>query len=288
LHRHVLRLTVLAAALLAAFIGAVFWAGNVLTQHARAPTGSPPAEFGARALRFASASGTTLSAWFVPGERGRGAVLLLHPIRANKRTMLPRARFLQRAGYAVLLVDLQAHGESDGERITFGLREADDVRAAADRLRALAHGEKLGVIGVSLGAAAFVLSDTQGAFAAAVLESLYPTVEEAVANRLRLKLGPPGPWLAPLLLMQIEPRLGITPLALRPIDRIARLRAPLLMVHGAEDRHTTLAQAQRLFALAPQPKEIYIVAGAAHVDLHDFAASVYEQRILGFLARHLR
>ena len=67
--------------------------------------------------------------------------------------MLPRARFLHDAGYAVLLFDLQAHGESTGDRVTFGIKEGLDVASALGVLRQNAPGERVGVIAVSLGGA---------------------------------------------------------------------------------------------------------------------------------------
>jgi fermentation-respiration switch protein FrsA (DUF1100 family) len=274
--------------LAAAFLIVVLWAGDLLTKPARAATGSPPTELEARVITFKSRSGTQLSAWFVPGASGQGAVLLLHPVRSNKRTMLSRAQFLKRQGYWLLLVDLQAHGESEGERITFGYREAPDVHAAVEKLRELAPGEKLAALGVSLGAAALLLSDVQGSLSAVVLESLYPTIEEAVSNRLRIYFGSPGALLSPLLVAQLEPRLGIPPSQLRPIERVSLLKSPVLVVHGTEDRHTTIQEAERLYAAAPEPKEFYAVLGAAHVDLHAFRTRDYEERIGGFLRRHLR
>jgi len=51
-------------------------------------------------------------------------VLLLHGVRADRREMLGRARFLNRLGYGILLIDLPAHGESPDDHITFGAREA--------------------------------------------------------------------------------------------------------------------------------------------------------------------
>ncbi len=275
------------AVLSAAFAAVVWWAGDELSQPARTETGPPPADLGAREISFRSASGATLNGWFAPGTAGRGAVLLLHPIRTDKRAMLPRARFLHRLGFSLLLLDLQAHGASSGERITFGERESGDVLAAVTQLKALAPGERIGALGVSLGAAAVVLSDASTAFDAVVLESLYPTIEQAVANRLRLRFGTPGTALAPLLLLQLRLRLGIAPSQLRPIDRIGKLRAPLLLVHGTEDRHTTLAEAERLFSAARDEKSLYAVAGAGHEDLHAFAGREYEQRISRFLASHL-
>jgi fermentation-respiration switch protein FrsA (DUF1100 family) len=201
--------------------------------------------------------------------------------------MLARARFLKREGYSVFLVDLQAHGESEGDRITFGYREANDVRAAVEKLHELVPGEKIAALGVSLGAAAVVLSDVNDSLAAVVLESLYPTIEEAVSDRLRIHFGALGPLLAPLLLVQLKPLLHVDPSQLRPIERISLLQSPVLIVHGTEDRHTSLSEAQRLYATANQPKEFYAVPGAAHVDLYAFSPKAYEERVSVFLARYL-
>jgi fermentation-respiration switch protein FrsA (DUF1100 family) len=213
---------------------------------------------------------------------------LLHSIRTNKRAMLSRAAFFKRQGYSVLLVDFQAHGESEGDRITFGYREAKDVQAAVEKLNELAAGEKVAALGVSLGAVAVVLSDARGSLSAVVLESPYGTIEESLSNRLRIYFGVVGPLLTPFLLAQLEPRLGVSPSQLRPIDRISALRSPLLVVHGTDDRHTTLEEAQKFYASAPQPKEFYAVEGAAHVDLHAFSPRAYEERVGRFLARYLR
>src|SRR5688572_4822715 len=270
------------------FVASVFWAGDLLTKPARGSTGVPDRDLHAYSLTFESATRIKLDAWFVPGSSGAGALLLLHSIRSNKRTMLPRARFLSALGFSLLLVDFQAHGESEGDRISFGYREAADVRASVMKLQELAPGERVGVLGTSLGAASLLLSDIQPLLAAVVLESLYPTIEEAVANRLRLRFGAIGPWLSPLLLAQLAPRLGVTPAQIRPIERVPLLRCPVMVVHGSEDRHTTIQEAQRIFAAVPGPKEFYLLSGAAHVDLHAFGGKEYEHRIGEFFARHLR
>lgn len=276
------------AALLGLFVAAVLWAGSYLTRPARASTGAPDPALRAQKLTIESAAGVKLSAWFVPGSSGTGAILLLHGIRANKRAMLPRAQFLNALGFSVLLVDLQAHGESEGDLISFGYREGADVSGSIRRLRELAPGERLGVLGTSMGAAALAFSDAHESLAAAVIEALYPGIEDAVANRLRLRFGSAGTWLEPLLLAQLSPRLGITPAQLRPIERVLSLRCPVLLVHGEQDRHTTIEEGGRIFAALPGPKEFYLLPGAAHVDLHGFGGKEYEQRVGDFFARHLR
>jgi len=201
--------------------------------------------------------------------------------------MVSRAEFLHRQGYAVLLIDFQAHGASPGRQITFGDRESRDVVAALEYLLRSVPGEHLGVIGVSLGAAAFVLADNRPPVDAVVLESMYPTIEQAVTDRLKFHLGSWGPLLQPILLMQIQPRLGIDPDRLRPIDRVGKIGAPLLMISGTRDEHTPIEETKALFAAAAAPKELWSVDGAAHVNLHRFAGAEYERRVSEFLKRYL-
>ena len=83
-------------------------------------------------------------------------------------------------------------------------------------------------------------------------------------------------------------RLGVGAEQLRPIDKVTEINAPKLLIVGAEDRHTTLAESQALFAAAREPKELWAVSGAAHVDLHAAARAEYERRVLQFLAPYLR
>jgi fermentation-respiration switch protein FrsA (DUF1100 family) len=268
--------------------GVAWFAGGALSAAVPRVVGSPPAILDAVNVSFPSASHSVVHGWLSRGTGGQGAVLLLHGVRADRRDMLSRAEFLHRLGFSVLLIDFQAHGESPGERITFGDRESRDVVAALRFLHQSVPGERVGVIGVSLGAAAFVLAENRPPVQAVVLESMYPTVEQAVVDRLRLHLGRVGPVLAPLLLVQLRPRLGIEADRLRPIDRMGRIGAPVLVISGTRDQHTSLAEAQAVFAAASEPKEFWAVEGAAHVNLHRFAGENYERRVAGFLAKYLR
>lgn len=226
--------------------------------------------------------------WLVRGEAGRGMVLLVHSLRSNRVEMLSRARFLHEQGHGALLIDLRAHGETPGERITFGAGEAQDVEAAVDFLRNAFPGERVGAIGVSLGAAAIVLARKPLRLDAVVLESLHPTIEDAVDNRLRLHLGDYGPVFSPLLLWQLSFRLNLPLEELSPINRIGDLHAPLLLISGTDDRHTTVSETERMFDAAARPKEIWLVPGGGHFNMHSYAGKEYEERILDFLGWYLR
>jgi fermentation-respiration switch protein FrsA (DUF1100 family) len=201
--------------------------------------------------------------------------------------MTSRARFLSRHGYSVLLFDFQAHGESEGSSITFGYLEASDARSAVAFVNDLLPGEAVGIIGTSLGGAACVLGSEPLDVSAMVLESVYPDVNSAVKNRLRIRFGTIGPWLSPLLIGQLRPGLGIDPEVLRPVDGIGSVRCPVLLMSGTEDRRTTLDDSARLYAAAPGPKTFWPVPGASHVDLHRFAEDEYEKRVTAFFQKYL-
>ena len=95
--------------------------------------------------------------------------------------------------------------------ITFGYREADDVDAAVSFLRSRTSGIRLCALGFSLGGAATVLSASLQEFDALILEAVYPTIEQAVDNRLRMRFGGLGVRLKPLLLWQLQWRLHVNP-----------------------------------------------------------------------------
>jgi uncharacterized protein len=285
-----MRRTIAFAAIAAAGAGiaAAWWLGSQLTAPARHAVGPPPPTLGADPISFPSASGSQVHGWIAAGDAGRGVVVLAHSVRSSRLEMADRAAFLRRAGYGVLLFDAQAHGESPGERITFGHLESRDARAAVSLVRDRSPGEKVAYLGVSQGGAAALLGEDPLDVDALLLEAVYPTLREAVVARIGIRLGPLAPLLAPLLLAQVQLRLGVDPDALAPIEGIRRIHEPLLLIAGEQDRHTPLAQSQRLFDAAPDPKQLWVVPGAAHVNFHRFAPEEYERRVLDFLANALR
>lgn len=286
---------VLAALLLGAGLcGSVVAVGLWLSSPFRTMVGPPPAVLpGAEAVQVPSASGSVLQGWWVPGAPGGGGIILMHGVRADRRQMVQRARVLHEHGFAVLLFDLQAHGESPGRRITFGRLEAMDAAAAVRFVQGRLPGEKLGAIGVSLGGAAALLGAEPLPVDALVLESVYPDIDAALANRLQTGLGRiAGPLLAPLLTPVFDgllpPLLGVRPEELRPIDRIGSIVAPVLLASGTVDDRTPLAEAQASFQRAPEPKQFWAVPGAAHIDLEQFGRDEYWGVVLPFLVRYLR
>jgi len=266
-------------------LGAFYLVGTVASAPAPEEIGPAPSDLSIEPVTIASPSGSRLSGWFVAGRPRTGAVLLMHSLWANRLDMVDRARLLNEHGFAVLLFDFQAHGESTGQRVTFGYLEAQDARAAFGFLRRRMPAERIGVIGLSMGGAAAVLGELPAD--AMVLEAVYADFSKAVENRLAFLLGAPGRYLAPMLTWQVQLRLGFDYKVLQPAERISKLRVPLLLIAGGDDGLATLEEAKTLFARARQPKQLWVIPGARHVDFHYHYPTEYERRVLVFLRRRL-
>lgn len=248
--------------------------------------GDLPADLSGSSITLESTSGSTIAGWHIQASNSRGVVVLLHGMRGTRLSMLRRARLLHSTGFSIVMIDMQAVGESPGEQITLGYLEKHDAQAAVEFAKIQHPNEPIGVIGVSLGGAAAVLASPLG-IDALVLESVYPTIDEAIHNRVAEQLGPFSTIPAEILLLQLGPRLRIARSDLRPVDHLPNVGCPVCMLSGTNDLHTTADETRRMFDVTREPKELWMVPGAAHVDLYDISPDLFEQRVLAFLNRHM-
>jgi len=274
------------------FFMTVWAAGEFLSYPAHRSIGIAPTELPIQQITITTKNPATndihkIVGWLIQGQVNQGVILLLHGVRGDRREMLPRARFLHHLGYTVFLIDLPVHGESSGDHITFGHNEAAGVNAALDFLRSRFPNEHIGAVGVSLGAASLVLAKPKPALDAVVLESMFPTIENAVDNRMDFYLGSKAHLLSPLLLWQLPLRLHVSTSQLSPISVISGIHSPLLIASGAVDRYTPLSETQSIYTAALQPKSLWVVDGAGHVDLYAHDPKEYEHRISEFFGKYL-
>jgi pimeloyl-ACP methyl ester carboxylesterase len=249
--------------------------------------GPPPKDLPILTISLASDSGSVVAGWHIPANGSTGVVVLIHGIRSSRLSMLERARLLHTEGYSILMIDLQAHGESPGNHITIGHLERHDVRAAVEFARNAHPNEPIGVLGISLGGASAILASPLGV-SALVLESVYPHIDAAVHNRVAAKLGVFSVVPAELLLVQLEPRLGISTSQLRPIDNINNVKSPVFLISGTEDQYTTVDETQAMFHAAQKPKQLWLVDGAAHEDMYRASPVEYSTKVIAFFNRYLR
>lgn len=237
---------------------------------------------------FRDEAGTQLKGWLIQGEEGKGIVLILHGHGGHKSMSLGRVRFLKDAGYSVFVFDFQGHGESEAKYVTVGYEEARNVRAALNLIRKRFPGEKVAVIGPSLGGAALLVKGQVVQADAFVLEGVYTSLARTGENRLaHLVGGSAAKWLMPLLIKQTAFRLGFDADFLEPLSTISELKGPVFIIGGGADPFVLPEDTQALYERAGEPKELWMIEGAGHYDFYLYSPEEYKKRVLDFLGRHL-
>ncbi|MBZ0301351.1 MAG: alpha/beta fold hydrolase [Anaerolineae bacterium] len=252
-------------------------------------------------VTFSSRSDSiTLQAWDVPAPLDVGdaapAVILVHGLNDCRRApaiLLP-AGMLHRAGFHVLLLDLRNHGDSQitTGRMSGGLFEYLDVLGAWDWL-VNAQGippERIGLFGVSLGAATTLIAAGEEPRIAAVWEdSSYADVQLAIADQLTYR-GIPT-FLAPAGVLMGRLLDGVDLSARSPLAAIAIWgNRPLFITHGEADTRIPvlhayrLAEAMRANGITIEP---WIIPGSPHVQGMFDATDEYETRLVDFFRASL-
>ena len=238
-----------------------------------------------REVTFKSRDGLTLFGRFVPG-RNKTTILLVHDLGQAGQDMLFYAEVLADAGFGIFMFDLRAHGSSDGDTSTNGLREAEDVAGAVDYLlhRIDVNGQRIGALGIGLGAQALLRGALQVEnIRAMVLEGLEPSVLSDHGGRqqplIRL-LSTPGIWLYYRFYQWMRGCRGTGIL-----DAIGHLapRPLLLIASGSQDIYFN-----RLFyQAAGDPKELWEVPQGEHGAAILANSHAYMQRMTGFFQKEL-
>src|SRR5215472_17355923 len=144
-------------------------------------------------LQVHAPDGVILASWlFTPSAPNGAVVIALHGVDDTRMGMLAHAEFLLRSGFIVLVPDSRGHGASGATVITFGVREAADIRCWSDRLLKDRPFGRLYGMGQSMGAAILLESlHTEPRWRAIVADSPFATFEEISYERLRQVTGLP-------------------------------------------------------------------------------------------------
>lgn len=240
----------------------------------------------------------TISGWYVPAADTADApsVILVHGLRACKgsSTVLLPAGMLHRAGFNVLLIDLRDHGESTVEdrRYAGGTEEYRDVLGAWDWLAAEkdASPQRIGLFGVSLGAATVMIAAGEEPNVAAVWEdSGFADINEAIQAELSRNGFPT--FLAPAGVLIGRLIAGDDIASLSPLRAVDRLDGrPVFIAHGDADTRLSvqyaydLADAMRAHGWQVEP---WIAPGSEHVLAMFEHHEEYEARLVAFFREHL-
>lgn len=217
-------------------------------------------------------------------------IVLIHGISGCKETQLERAQVLAEAGYASLLLDLRAHGESEGVYCTFGVKEKNDLRVVADTLERRFPKQKLGIWGASLGGAvALQAMEVEPRYQIGIIESTFDEYEKvAMEYGAQWLFGLRSAWLTAHILEKSGEIAHFDPEMAMPVAAARQIERPVLFIHGDRDARIPMSFGKHNFEVCPAPtKKWYRVHGGGHNNLWRKEYEALKRETVGFLQQHL-
>ena len=248
-------------------------------------------EHNAQDVYMTSHDGLKLHAYWIPVQNARGTVLLAHGYRSTFLVDFGLAfAFYHALGMNILVPHQRSHGKSEGQYITFGVKESQDMKNWIHY-----HNQHFGTFqmilsGLSMGASTVlyladhdlpqnvkcIIADCGFTSPKAILDAVYRSVVHAPSG--------PSLWAADLF-ARIFAGFRLSEKDTREI--LIHAKIPVLMIHGKADDFVPSQMTQDGYDLCTGEKEILLVEGAGHGVSCLVDKETYTKRILAFLEKHL-
>jgi uncharacterized protein len=214
--------------------------------------------------------GIKLHGWYMPSRKPCGlTLLLLHGNAGNISYRMEKYAVLLGLGVNVFALDYRGYGNSTGQPSETGLyHDATAAYRYLTQQRNIAP-RQLILYGESLGSAVAVDLASKQPSGGVILEEAFTSAAD-VAQQMYPFL--PMRWL-------VRSKFDT-------LDKIARINAPLLMLHSRDDELFPLRYAQRLLAAARPPKQLVVLRGG-HNDAFVTSATRYQSALRQFIAARI-
>jgi len=254
----------------------------------------PEASYTASSVMFHAADGCRISGLLMKPQNPNGhAIVVCHGVAHDKRSAVRFIQYLAREGYTLLPIDFRAHGESEGDLVTYGLREKEDLHAAIRYLRqTVGITGCVGVLGASMGASIAIQAAAESTeIDALVLDSPFASLKVISEESVARITGLPKallwiPTRLAFLLIRILHKFDVP--EVEPAERVRDVRTPMLLIHGSKDVRIPVHHTIAIHENASCEKELWIVEGAGHLGGYLMHTREYQLRVLDFFRRHFQ
>ena len=251
-----------------------------------------PADYGLEFedVTVTNPDGMKLAGWFIPSENG-AVIIMQHGYKSTRRELINEAEMMHRHGYGVLITSIRAHDYSEGELITLGYYETDDMEAWYQYLltRDDFDHEKIGILGNSYGG---MLSIQYAALnekiKAVVANCAFSSMTDTVSTSVTHFTGLPEFPFVPLIVFWAETDTGVKMEEIDATKWIPQISPrPVFLMQGGKDTVISPESGQRLYDAAGEPKELWYDPELGHVDFDKERAEEYEARVAAFFDQYL-
>ena len=200
-----------------------------------------------------TADGEKIVVWHVPAKPGHAVVLYFHGNGDFLAGLVDRFRDITSDGTGLVALSYRGYAGSSGRPSEQGL--LSDAEAAYAFTSARYGADRIVVWGFSLGSGVGVALAADQRIAKLILEAPYTSIMDVAAGAF--------PFLPVRWLIRDQ---------FRSDQRIARVTAPLLIMHGVHDATIPISLGERLFAIAHGPKQFVRFPEGSHNDLGNHGA----------------
>ncbi len=234
-------------------------------------------------IAFKSTDGVKLSGWFMPYNKTKAAIIVMHGYPADKNNLLGIAEFLAK-DFNVFLFDFRSFGQSKGKYTTAGCLEKNDLLGAIQYLEKEKKLTKIGLYGFSLGGAVALMTNHKNV-KAIVADSAYAELRHVVQHMYKIF------FIFKYPLAYLTKLYGILFLRINidyasPADNIKNLKIPILLIHAEKDSQIPASEAYLLHN-ANKKSELWIVGNAGHGMTHSANPEEYEKKVIVFFKESL-
>jgi fermentation-respiration switch protein FrsA (DUF1100 family) len=219
----------------------------------------------AEEVTLTSGDGEKLVTWYVAPKGAKPVIIYFHGNAGALNLRAGRFKWLIEDGTGLLALAYRGYGGSTGKPSETGL--ISDGIAAYDFVLARFPARNIVLWGESLGTGVAVAVAAEREIGAVILDAPFTSLAD---------VGAAAYPFAPVRWLIKDP--------FHSDERIARLTAPLLVLHGERDRIVPIALGEKLFSLAREPKRFVRFPLGGHVDLDDNGAQKAVRTFLNALA----
>ena len=206
--------------------------------------------------------GEKVIVWHRPARPGHPVILYFHGNGDYLASFFGRFRDVIADGTGVVALSYRGYAGSSGQPSEQGLLR--DAAAAYAFTAARYSADRIVAWGFSLGTGVAVALAAEQPVGRLILEAPYTSIADVAASAFPI---------FPVRRVLKDP--------FHSDQRIARVKAPLLIMHGAHDPTIPVVFGERLFALANEPKQFVRFPEGGHNDLDDYGATATARQFIG-------
>lgn len=235
-------------------------------------------------VTFKSTDGVKLSGWFIPNNKTKATIIVMHGYPADKNNLLGIAEFLAK-DFNVFLFDFRSFGQSGGKYTTVGYLEKNDLVGAIQYLEKEKNITKIGLYGFSLGGAVALMANHKNV-KAIVTDSAYAELTNMVKHMYRIF------FIFKFPLVHLTKLYGILFLRINiddasPVDNIKNIKGPILLIHAEKDSQIPVSEAYLLHN-ANKKAQLWIVENAEHGMSYSINPEEYEKKVIVFFEGNVK